>query len=91
MSTMFWTPLEYTAVEFQKITAPTLILLGDRDEFIPVEEAVEMYRFIPNAELAILLNATHGATVWGTSGINPLFMSIVVDFLLRYRTQSAQP
>lgn len=53
ISIMWWTPLNYTVADFEKIASPTLVLLGDRDEFTPVEEAVEMYRLIPQAELAI--------------------------------------
>lgn len=88
ISTMWWTPLDYTAQDFQQITVPTLVLLGDRDTLIPVEQAVEMYRFIPDAELAILPGATHGATVYGTSGVNQIFMNIVLDFFLRHNVQS---
>lgn len=55
------------------------------------EEAVEMYRFIPKAELAILPNTNHGSTVFTSSGPNPLFMSTILDFFLRQYIQSAQP
>jgi pimeloyl-ACP methyl ester carboxylesterase len=78
ISTMWWMPLDYTAKDFQKITEPALILMGDRDGMIPVEQAVEMYQLIANAELAILPNATHG------SAISELSMNIVLDFLLRH-------
>lgn len=91
ISTMWWAPLNYTATDFEKITSPTLILFGDRDEFTPVEEAVEMYRLIPQAALAIIPNANHGETVFGDSGVNPLFVSTVLDFLLRQYPQSIQP
>jgi pimeloyl-ACP methyl ester carboxylesterase len=77
-SVMWWTPLDYTADDFRKITEPTLILVGDRDELIELEQAVEMYRFIPNAELAILPNATH------TSPNPKLLTDTVLDFFLRY-------
>ena len=77
ISIMWWTPLNYTVEDFQKIIEPTLILMGDRDGVIELEQAVEMYRLIPNAELAILPNATH------FSALNQLSMSIVLDFLLR--------
>ena len=80
ISTLWWTPLNYTPQDFQKITAPTLILMGDRDETVPVEQAVDMYHLIPNAELAILPNATHDGTV------SELSMSIVLDFLVRQST-----
>jgi pimeloyl-ACP methyl ester carboxylesterase len=78
ISTMWWTPLDYTAKDFQGIAEPTLILMGDRDEMIPVTQAVEMYQLIPNAELAILPNATHG------SAFSEVSMTIVLDFLLRH-------
>jgi pimeloyl-ACP methyl ester carboxylesterase len=35
ISRMWWSPLEYTANDFQKIKAPTLILVGDRDQMVP--------------------------------------------------------
>ncbi len=52
-------PPPYTEVDLKKIVQPTLIFLGDRDQFVPVEQAVEMYRLIPNAELAIVPDTDH--------------------------------
>jgi pimeloyl-ACP methyl ester carboxylesterase len=40
------------------IKAPVLITVGDRDAVRP-EHAVEMFRLIPNAELAVLPGANH--------------------------------
>ena len=80
ISTMWWTPLGYTADDFQKIKAPTLILVGDRDQMVPVEEAAEMYRFIQGAELVIVPNSDHSLP---TSRAE-LFTTIVLDFLLRH-------
>jgi pimeloyl-ACP methyl ester carboxylesterase len=77
LSRMWWTPLGYTKEDFQKITEPTLVLLGDRDVFSPVEQAVEIYRSIPNAELAVIPGATHSST------INELTKPIILDFLMR--------
>jgi pimeloyl-ACP methyl ester carboxylesterase len=82
ISTMWWTPLDYTVKDFQKIAEPVLILMGDKDGTIPVEQAVEMYQLIPNAALAILPNATHA------SAITELSMNIVLDFLLRHSTST---
>lgn len=76
-SVLWWTPLDYSAEELQKIVAPSLILLGDRDGINPLQQAVDMYQMLPAAELAILPNTTHMAT------LNPLCMQIVLDFLLR--------
>ena len=83
-SVLWWAPRNYTANDFQKITEPTLILLGDRDEVVELEQAVEMYRFILNAELAILPNGTH------TSPNPRLLSETVLDFLLRHSTASEQ-
>jgi len=86
LSVMWWAPLDYTAEDFQKIAEPTLILLGDRDELNPLEQSVEMYRLIPNAELAILPNATHGSAI--VSASSELTIKVVLDFLLRHSTQT---
>lgn len=43
------------------------------------QQALDMYRMLPAAELAILPNTTHMAT------LTPLCMQIVLDFLLRQR------
>jgi pimeloyl-ACP methyl ester carboxylesterase len=77
-SVMWWEPLDYTADDFQKITEPTLIVVGDRDGLIELDQAVEMYRLIPHAELSVLPNGTH-------ESLDPkLFTDTVLDFLLRH-------
>ncbi len=48
-----------SADDFSRIVAPALIMVGDRDDDVSVEDAVSMYRAIPHAELAICPNATH--------------------------------
>lgn len=44
---------DWTDEQIRSITAPTLLINGDKD-VMPVENAVEMYRLIPNCQLAIL-------------------------------------
>jgi pimeloyl-ACP methyl ester carboxylesterase len=78
ISVMWWTALDYTRQDFQKITEPTLILLGDRDGIVELQQAVDMYQLIPNAELFIIPNATH------FTAESELSMPIVLDFLLRH-------
>jgi len=80
ISILWWNVQDYRVEDLQKITAPTLILQGDRDEGVDVEQAVEMYRGIPNAELAVLPNASHGQ-------LGELSNSVVIDFLKRHTTQ----
>ena len=74
-----WTdPSCYPKNRITKIKIPTLIINGDRDQFIPVEAAVKMYRLIPNAELAIIPNADHFLIIQ-----SEIFTSIIQDFCER--------
>ncbi len=41
------------------ISAPTLVIHGDRDLFFPVDIAIDMYRHIPTSSLAIFPNTGH--------------------------------
>ncbi len=77
VSALWWAPLDYSLEDLQKISEPTLVVLGDRDGIIPVQQAVDMYRMLPAAELAILPNAVHRTT------LNPISLQLVLDFLLR--------
>lgn len=80
ISEMWWTPLDYTEQDFQKITAPSLVYVGDRDGTIEMQQAVDMYRLIPNAELLVVPCATH------FTAENDLTHRIVLDFLVRHQS-----
>jgi pimeloyl-ACP methyl ester carboxylesterase len=45
-----------------KITAPTLIMAGDRD-LITLEHTLELFRAIPKAQLCIVPGSSHGLVV----------------------------
>jgi pimeloyl-ACP methyl ester carboxylesterase len=49
----------YTFEDLSKISAPTLILTGDRDVVCSAEEGVAAYRMLQEGELAILPNHGH--------------------------------
>ena len=87
LSATFWTPLNYTDAEFGQISAPTLVVQGDRDEAIPIEQAVAMYRWIPQGELAIIANMSHGAALGSRS---TALLSVMLDFLLRHSGDEAR-
>jgi len=80
ISEMWLTPLYYTEADFHQITEPVLILIGDRDGMIPLEQAFEMYRMIPGAELAVLPNADHLGVVMKPE----IFIHIMQEFLERH-------
>jgi pimeloyl-ACP methyl ester carboxylesterase len=85
LSKMWLAPLNYSSGELEKIGEPCLILVGDRDNLaLPAEQAVELYRMIPHAELAIVPGADHGYP----ESKPELFTQLVLDFLLRQSVRS---
>jgi pimeloyl-ACP methyl ester carboxylesterase len=68
-------PSGYTFENLRTITAPTLILVGDRDRFCPVEEGVTAYRALQNGELAVLPNTP--------AGLNPAAVKTTIEFFER--------
>ncbi len=50
----------FSAAELNSIAAPVLITIGDRD-FVRLEHAVDTFRLIPNAELAVIPDSGHFA------------------------------
>ena len=51
--------MNFTAESLSTITARTLVIHGDRDNFFPVEFAVNIYRSIPDTALWIIPNGNH--------------------------------
>lgn len=51
--------MDFTPAKLSAITARTLIVHGDRDEFFPIDIPVDLYRSIPDAGLWILPYAAH--------------------------------
>ncbi len=81
--------LNYTPDDFARVVAPTLVLLGDRDGFVPVEEGVAMYRLLPNAEFAVVPGAEHGDFISSPTKIT-LLQPLILDFLLRHSDSVGQ-
>jgi pimeloyl-ACP methyl ester carboxylesterase len=69
-------PPGHTFDDLRSITAPTLILAGDRDGFCSVEEGAAAYRLLPQGELAIVPGCGHEIT--------PATVEITIDFLRRH-------
>jgi pimeloyl-ACP methyl ester carboxylesterase len=63
--------MNFTPPSLSRITAPTLIVYGDRDVLYPVEMAVEMYRAIPRSALWVVQNGDHV----------PIFQDSAVQFV----------
>lgn len=67
----------YSFEDLRAITAPTLILTGDRDQFCSIEEAITAYRLLANGELAVLPHHGHE--------ISAAAIQATLDFLGRNR------
>jgi pimeloyl-ACP methyl ester carboxylesterase len=70
--------MNFTDPYLSIITARTLIVHGDRDEFFPVDIAVGMYRAIPRSALWIIPNGGH-IPIFGT--LVPAFQEETLSFL----------
>jgi pimeloyl-ACP methyl ester carboxylesterase len=68
----------YTFDDLRAITAPTLVLTGDRDDFCTLEDAVTTYHKLATAELAVIPHHDHHI---GTPKIDA-----TIEFLLRHAT-----
>ena len=62
---------DWTADQMRSIRAPTLILIGDRDIVRP-EHAVQIYRLLPDAQLAILPATDHMKMIERASWAAPM-------------------
>lgn len=71
--------LPFTPADLAKITCPTLILHGDRDNYFPLDIPLTIYRSIPNADLCIVPKTGHMLPVQSPE----LFLTSLVEFLRR--------
>ena len=47
------------AADYPSIQHHALLMLGDRDKMVTLDETVEVYKNLPQAQLAILPNTAH--------------------------------
>ena len=85
MATSRWT--NNLENELAHISAPTLIVWGDRDRAVPVAHAKKHARALPNAKLVILEGAGHIPHIEFPAMVNPLFN----DFLEGAPEQTISP
>jgi pimeloyl-ACP methyl ester carboxylesterase len=76
-------PHGYTFEDLRAITAPTLILVGDRDPFCTVEEGTIAYRALAHGELAVLPGTGHL--------IDPASVQATIEFLISSGRAAGSP
>jgi pimeloyl-ACP methyl ester carboxylesterase len=75
--------LDYTGLteaQIRSIETPTLVYTGDRDELIPLDLMIKLYRMLPNVELAVCPAADHFAVL---SDRQDQYAAAIRDFTLR--------
>jgi pimeloyl-ACP methyl ester carboxylesterase len=76
--------LDYEGLEPDELGAiqtPVLVLAGDRDELIPLDRSVSLYRALPDAELAVCPRLSHDGP---TPERAPILASLIRDFARRH-------
>jgi pimeloyl-ACP methyl ester carboxylesterase len=76
MAEMFRTEPDIPIEDLGHINAPTLVLVGD-DDFIPLEHTIELYRAIPNSELAVVPGTSHGHFMEKPSLVNRIVLAFL--------------
>ena len=80
IATLWLTPLGYVSEDLAAITDPVLVLVGDRDG-VSTEESIELFRLLPNAELAVAPASDHGFI----EAKADLFDALALGFLMRHQ------
>jgi pimeloyl-ACP methyl ester carboxylesterase len=73
-------PPGYEFADLAKITAPALILVGDRDEYCTLDDGIAAYRQLPAGEIAVLPGTGHVIT--------PGKIERTLDFFRRHADKS---
>ncbi|MGW6905970.1 alpha/beta fold hydrolase [Streptomyces sp. NPDC054940] len=73
---MITTQPTLTTDDLARITAPTLVLVGD-DDLVTLEHTIALYRAIPRSELAVVPGTSHALPMEKPAQVN----RIVLDFL----------
>jgi pimeloyl-ACP methyl ester carboxylesterase len=72
-----------TPDDVRRIEAPALVVTGDRDDMIPLDRMVSLYRTLPNAELAVCPRADHFALVAQERTVG-MFAEMIREFAGRH-------
>jgi pimeloyl-ACP methyl ester carboxylesterase len=68
--------------DLRRIETPALVLAGDRDDLIPLDLSVALYRALPNAELAVCPQADHYGPILPERA--SVFADMIRDFVVRH-------
>ena len=73
----------FSPKDLSAITTPTLLIWGDRDDYFPIDIAVELYQTLPDAQLWVVPGQGH-TPIWtsmgGSADAAKRFPSVVTEF-----------
>ncbi|CAM5694342.1 putative aminoacrylate hydrolase RutD [Streptomyces afghaniensis 772] len=78
LAAMFRTEPTIRTEDLARITAPTLVLVGD-DDLITLEHTIALYRAIPGSQLAVVPGTSHALLMEKPGEVN----RIILDFLAK--------
>lgn len=68
---------DFHAEDLAGLSMPSLVMAGDRDPIVPLEDTLKLYRWLPNARLCVFPRTGHGLHRHNT----PMFVDVVKAFL----------
>jgi len=78
-----------TEDEVRRIEVPVLLFTGDRDEMVPLDMTLSLYRALPNAELAVAPGADHAGPILPDRA--DVFAVAIRDFARRHAQAGQLP
>ena len=72
-----WNAKKDITLDDLTIKCPVLLLFGDRDRYCRLEHVVELFRHLPNAQLAVLPNARH-------LDVSPFNVALLEQYILKF-------
>ncbi len=79
------------ADQLEKVTVPTLVLVGNQDILTPRGDAEELAESIPTAELVVISGAAHGLMVEHASTFNRVLLEFLGRAEKAYQARLAAP
>lgn len=73
-----------TEAQVSQVTTPAIVIHADRDQFVPLEAALQLFRWLPNADLAMLPGSDHFRPMQEPATL----VAVLLDFVLRHQDVS---
>jgi pimeloyl-ACP methyl ester carboxylesterase len=76
-----WTGQDDVRAELEHLQVPTLVVHGDEDDLVALEDAIETFRRIPGARLLVVPEAAHAVNLEAPELVNATIRAFAADVL----------